>query len=83
MTVQKFIHNREHVPMGCGPMTSCAVCKSTFGDVINVTDSSGVTQAIPTMDEMIKYVILGSIGAVVTTIVAEKFVKPILLKETR
>lgn len=77
---QQYLHNREHAPMGCGPMEECHVCKQQFGDVLAV-DQTGTTHTLITKQDLVKYIILAMVGTTITTIYSEIVLKKIFKKK--
>lgn len=72
ISMKEYLHNREHAPMGCGPMESCHVCKAMGEENSNVTTSSNFLST----KEIAKYLILATIG----TVFLELVVKPAIQK---
>lgn len=73
---QEYIHASQHAGMGCGPMSSCAVCKAQgFGD-------AATTGAI-SFDFGIKDILKIAMVATVSTIVAETVLKPFVIPRIR
>jgi hypothetical protein len=77
---REYLHNSQHVPMGCGPMSTCTLCKEQLGETVSITDTSGAVQSVLTESTVINYIILGSIGAVVSSLIGEFVMKRIIRK---
>jgi hypothetical protein len=78
ISMQEYIHNRDHAGMGCGPMQDCSVCKNAMGeDVSDATDAVG--SSFVSMSEIAKYLVLATIG----TVFLELVVKPAINKRKK
>lgn len=72
---QKYVHNREHVAMGCGPQETCALCKQGgMGDTVPETP-------ILTKKEIEKYIMIGIISSIVGGVVTELVVRRLIFKK--